>query len=119
MENLIRELSRIDWIWAVAEHDNVYIKLGALPIRSHGDGVDRSRPPTSEEIERAWSPWMSECIDAFGASRCMFESNFPVQKLFASYQVTWNGFKRVAAGASADEKRWLFHGAAAAAYRLD
>ena len=102
----------------MAEQSNVYIKLGAFPIRSSGDGIDRSMPPTSVEIETAWAPWMRECIETFGAERCMFESNFPVQKLFASYHVTWNGFKRIAAGASADEKRSLFAGAAAAAYRL-
>jgi len=102
----------------VAEYDNTYIKLGAIPIRRSGDGVDRSLPPTSQETAVAWKPWMQECIEAFGASRSIFESNFPVQKLFASYHVTWNAFKRVAASASTDEKAALFHDAAVAAYRL-
>ncbi len=116
-----REAVFTDWeagIRAVAARDNVFIKLGAVPIRSRGDGVDRTVPPTSEETARAWAPWMHACIDAFGPARCIFESNFPVQKLFASYGVTWNAFKRVAAHASDDEKRWLFHDAALAAYRL-
>ena len=110
-----------DWragINQVAEHPNVYMKLGAMPIRSSGDGVDRSKPPTSEETAAAWQPWMQACIDAFGVERCFFESNFPVQKLFASYHVTWNAFKRIAVGASDDEKRWLFHDASLAAYRI-
>ncbi len=110
-----------DWlagIKQVAAHDNVFIKLGALPIRKSGDGVDRSLPPTSDETVTAWKPWISECIDAFGPARCIFESNFPVQKLFASYHVTWNAFKKLAASASEDEKRHLFHDAAVAAYRL-
>ncbi len=110
-----------DWqegIRAVAARPNTYMKLGAMPIRAHGDGVDRSLPPTSRETAAAWQPWMESCIEAFGVQRCFFESNFPVQKLFASYHVTWNAFKRLAAGASADEKGWLFHDAALAAYRV-
>lgn len=110
-----------DWskgIEKVAAHENVYIKLGAFPIRRHNDGIDRSLPPTSEEIEKAWSPWMHFCIEAFGTARAMFESNFPVQKLFSSYHVTWNAFKRIASGATMDEKADLFYNAAAAAYRL-
>jgi predicted TIM-barrel fold metal-dependent hydrolase len=107
-----------DGIRKVAACDNVYIKLGALPVRRPGDGIDRSVPPTSEEVAAAWAPWMDFCIEAFGPARSMFESNFPVQKLWSSYQVTWNAFKRIAAGASADEKRDLFGGAATAAYRL-
>ncbi len=116
-----REAVFADWregIRAIAARPNTYMKLGALPIRSHGDGVDRTLPPTSQETATAWRPWMESCIDAFGAQRCFFESNFPVQKLFASYPVTWNAFKHIAAGASADEKRWLFHDAALAAYRI-
>lgn len=116
-----REEVFADWRAAVedlAHRPNVYMKLGALPIRMPGDPVDRSRPPGSEEIARAWRPWMEVCIEAFGPARCMFESNFPVQKRWSSFQTTWNAYKRIAQGASADEKRALFAGAAAAAYRL-
>lgn len=111
-----------DWragVDRIAARDNAYMKLGALPIRMPGDPVDRSLPPTSEEIAAAWAPWMSVCIEAFGPRRSMFESNFPVQKRWSSYQTTWNAFKRIAAGASAAEKADLFAGAARRAYRLD
>ena len=70
----------------------------------------------SEEIAAAWGPWMLTCIELFGAGRCMFESNFPVQKRWSSFAITWNGFKRIAAGASADEKRDLFAGTARRIY---
>lgn len=101
----------------VAKRPNVYLKLGALPILRAAD-ADRSVPPGSEEVAAAWKPWMDYCIETFGTNRCMFESNFPVQKLWSSYAVTWNAFKRLAAGANADEKKALFEGAARAAYRL-
>ena len=102
----------------VSERENVYIKLGALPIRMPYYKGDRSLPPGSEEVAAAWRPWMETCIDAFGPERSMFESNFPVQKRWCSYQVCWNAFKRIAAGASFDEKTALFSAAAARAYRI-
>jgi predicted TIM-barrel fold metal-dependent hydrolase len=62
---------------------------------------------------------METCIDAFGPARSMYESNFPVQKRWCSYQVCWNAFKRISAGASAGEKTELFAAAAARAYRME
>ena len=59
------------------------------------------------------------CIDKFGPERCMFESNFPPDRESVSYPILWNAFKRIAGGYSADEKRALFHGTAAKAYRLN
>ncbi|MGY9057049.1 MAG: amidohydrolase family protein, partial [Alphaproteobacteria bacterium] len=99
---------------AVAAHQNVFVKLGAMPIPR----TDKSLPPGSAEIAKAWDPWMNTCIEAFGPDRSMFESNFPVQKRWSSYQTTWNAFKRIAAGASDNEKKALFSGAATRAYRL-
>ncbi|HTR62427.1 MAG TPA: amidohydrolase family protein, partial [Candidatus Binataceae bacterium] len=58
------------------------------------------------------------CIDKFGPQRCMFESNFPVDKASCSYAVLWNAFKKIAAGFNVEEKAALFHGTAAKAYRL-
>jgi len=111
-----------DWsagIKRVAERPNVTVKLGALPIRMPDFDGDRSLPPGSGEVAAAWRPWIETCIAAFGAPRAMFESNFPVQKRWCSYQVCWNAFKLIAKGASATEKRDLFAGAAARAYRIE
>ena len=80
--------------------------------------ADKSKPPGSEEVADAWRPWFDACIEAFGADRCMFESNFPVQRIWSSYAITWNAFKRIAAGASATEKADLFAGTATRAYRI-
>jgi L-fuconolactonase len=103
----------------VSKRDNVFVKLGALPIRMPSYDGDRSLPPGSEEVAAAWRPWMETCIDAFGPARSMYESNFPVQKRWCSYQVCWNAFKRISAGASAADKTDLFSGAAARAYRIE
>jgi L-fuconolactonase len=111
-----------DWrarIRRVGERENVFIKLGALPIRMPGYEGDRSLPPGSEEVAQAWRPWIETCIDAFGPSRSMYESNFPVQKRWCSYQVCWNAFKRLSANATPAEKVELFAGAAARAYRME
>ena len=106
-------------ITRVSNRNNVFIKLGAMPIRMPGFEGDRSLPPGSAEVAAAWRPWMETCIEAFGPARSMYESNFPVQKRWCSYQVCWNAFKRISASASASDKADLFAGAAARAYRLE
>ena len=103
---------------ALASHKNVHVKLGALPVRRSGPRPAGAAPLSSEEIASAWRPFFEVCVEQFGAGRCMFESNFPVQKRWCSYAVLWNACKRLAAGASAPEKSALFSGTAARAYRL-
>jgi len=98
---------------------NVHVKLGGLGMRLFGFDVHtHDLPPSSEELAAAWRPYIECCITAFGANRAMFESNFPVDKGSGSYPVFWNAFKRIAAGASADEKAALFAGTASRFYRL-
>ena len=101
----------------LAKHPNVTVKLGALPIRLPGvSNASKDTPPSSEEVAAAWRPWLETSIALFGADRCMFESNFPVQKRWCSYQVVWNAFKRLAVNASSAEKTALFAGTAARVY---
>jgi L-fuconolactonase len=103
----------------LARCPNVHVKLGGLGMRLFGfDFASRPRPPSSEELAQAWRPYIETCVEAFGAQRCMFESNFPVDKGTCSYAVLWNAFKRIAAGASFTEKQWLFSGTASKVYRL-
>lgn len=104
---------------SLAQCPNVHVKLGGLGMRLFGfDFASQARPPTSEALATAWRPYVETCIEAFGAQRCMFESNFPVDKGSCSYHVLWNAFKRIAAGASAQDKRWLFSETARRVYRL-
>ena len=76
-------------------------------------------PPSSEQLATAWRPYVETCIEAFGAKRAMFESNFPVDKGSYGYGNFWNACKLLAKGASASEKASLFHGTAAKVYRLN
>ena len=79
----------------------------------------RCRKPGRRHAKAAeWGPYIETCIEAFGAERCMFESNFPVDKGACSYPVVFNAFKRLAHGASASEKADLFAGTASRFYRL-
>jgi predicted TIM-barrel fold metal-dependent hydrolase len=99
---------------------NAYVKLGGLGMRINGyDFHEKADPPSSETLAEAWRPYIETCIEAFGASRCMFESNFPVDKGSYSYPVFWNTCKLLAKGASKTEKAELFAGTAARFYRLD
>jgi len=96
------------------------MKLGGMMMRAAlYDYKAAQRPISSEELAAAWRPYMETCIDLFGARRCMFESNFPVEKMGIGWATLWNAFKRIAADASAEEKLALFSGTARRVYRLD
>ncbi|WP_424812432.1 amidohydrolase family protein [Roseococcus sp. YIM B11640] len=111
-------------LWSAAMKElatcpNVMVKLGGLGMRLPGFGLEQGeRAPSSEVLAQHWRPWMERCIELFGTSRCMFESNFPVDKGGFGYAAGWNAFKRLAAGASQDEKADLFWRSATRFYRL-
>src|SRR6516165_196742 len=99
---------------------NVCVKLGGLGMRMGNFGFhERPDPPSSELLATTWRPYIATCIEAFGAARCMFESNFPVDKGSYSYPVFWNACKLLTKGASDAEKADLFRGTATRFYRLD
>jgi L-fuconolactonase len=99
--------------------ENVVLKIGALIRPLSGERWDkREVKASSEEIAAAWGDEIAFAIDGFGPSRCMFESNFPVDKACFGYVEIWNAFKRMAASFSPAEKLDLFHDTAARAYRL-
>ena len=110
--------------WSAAIRDlagcpNVAVKLGGMAMRINGwDFHERADPPSSVDLAAAWKPYVDVCIEAFGASRCMFESNFPVDKGSYGYQAFWNACKILAKDASASEKADLFCGTASRFYRL-
>jgi predicted TIM-barrel fold metal-dependent hydrolase len=104
----------------LAKSPNVAVKLGGLSCPYVGlPCSDRARVPArSEDLARDFRPYLETCIEIFGAERCMFEGNYPVEGVSASYLSIWNAFKRVAHGASPQEKRALFQETAARVYRL-
>ena len=107
-------------IRTLATCPNMHVKLGGLGMNICGfEFHKRPSPPSSEELAAAWQPYTETCIEAFGAERCMFESNFPVDKASTGYAVLWNAFKRLAARASPSEKAQLFRDTAMRFYRLD
>lgn len=104
----------------LASCPNVVAKLGGINMAVNGFGWHkRAKPPTSDELVAATRDWYLHSIDVFGPERCMFESNFPVDKLSCSYGVLWNAFKKIAKDMSAGERASLFHDTAARVYRLD
>ena len=111
-----------DWkrqIAEIAECPNVVVKLGGLGMPLCGfDWSERDEKPGSVELSEAMAPYYIWCIEQFGVDRCMFESNFPVDKVSYSYTVMWNAFKRMTKDFSADERNALFHDTATRVYRL-
>lgn len=103
----------------LAARPNTYLKLGGIGMPMMGYRWDkRDTPAGSDELTQIWGGPIRWAIETFGPERCLFESNYPVDGRGAGYVVLWNAFKRITADCSADEKRWLFHDSAAAAYRL-
>jgi L-fuconolactonase len=103
----------------LAKCPNVVAKLGGINMPVNGFGWHRRpSPPSSDELVAATRDYYLHAIDQFGPKRCMFESNFPVDKISCSYVVLWNVFKKIAAGFNAEEKAWLFHRTAAEVYRV-
>jgi L-fuconolactonase len=104
----------------LAKCPNITMKLGGMMMRSAAfDYGAAERPISSQELATLWRPYIETCIDLFGADRCMFESNFPVEKMGIGYAALWNAFKHIASSASASEKQALFSGTARRAYRLE
>ncbi|MBM3343833.1 MAG: amidohydrolase [Betaproteobacteria bacterium] len=112
-----------DWrrgIAAAAACPNIVMKLGGVGQKRFGfDWHARTKPIGSQELADALAPLMHYCIDQFGPQRCMFESNFPVDKISYSYTVVFNAFKRLSQPYSAAERAALFHDTAARVYRID
>ncbi len=103
----------------IAQHPNVVAKLGGLAMPDNGFGWDhRQAPASSDELVAAQRRYYLHTIECFGPQRCMFESNFPVDKRSISYPVLWNGLKKIAAGFTADERTAMFSGTATRVYRL-
>jgi predicted TIM-barrel fold metal-dependent hydrolase len=112
-------------IWAASIRElgrcqNVVVKLGGLAM--HNCDMPSRGPAAgcgSVELAGLWKPYIETCIEAFGPGRAMFESNYPVDRWGATYPVLWNAFKRITAGASAEEKAALYAGNAARFYRIE
>ncbi|MGF1596770.1 MAG: amidohydrolase family protein [Acidimicrobiales bacterium] len=104
----------------LAELPNLHLKLGGIGMALYGLGWHhRPTAPSSQDLADAWGGVVSWCIERFGTDRCMFESNFPVDRRSCSYTVLWNAFQRMVEDASPTEKADLFHDSASRFYRLD
>ena len=107
-------------IAAVAACPNVVVKLGGLGMPRIGFGWHgREVPIGSEELAEAMSPWLTYCIEQFGPNRCMFESNFPPDKVSFSYNVMYNAFKIMSGSYSSTERAAMLHDTAVRVYRID
>jgi len=104
---------------AIAECPNVVAKLGGLAMPDNGFGWDtRDQPPNSEEFVEAQARYYHHTIECFGPDRCMFESNFPVDRLSISYAVLFNALKKIASRYSESEQTAMFSGTARRVYRI-
>jgi len=106
-------------IAAIAQCENVVAKIGGMAMPDNGFGWDSAdRPASSDEFVAAQRRYYLHAIECFGPERCMFESNFPVDRFSLSYRTVWNAFKKLTADFSPDERTAMFSGTARRVYRL-
>lgn len=104
---------------AAARCLNLTVKLGGLGIHYVGMGFDhRAQTPSAVELAEAYAPYIDTCIEAFGPQRCMFQSNFPVERASSGYRDLWNAFKLITYRCTEDEKTQMFQSTAERIYRL-
>jgi predicted TIM-barrel fold metal-dependent hydrolase len=103
----------------IAALPNTVAKIGGLAMPDNGFGWNTAdRPPTSDEFLAQQSRYYLHAIECFGPDRCMFESNFPVDRLSLSYRVLWNAYKKMTVGFSTSERAALFSGTASRVYKV-
>jgi L-fuconolactonase len=103
----------------LAKCSNMVVKLGGVgSMRSGYDWHERTVKPSSLELAKTLRPYFEHCIEQFGVDRCLFESNFPVERAANTYINLWNAFKRMTENYSVDEREALFHDTAVRIYRI-
>ena len=103
----------------LAERPNVFLKVGGMGMPVFGFGFEnKPHPAASAALAEVWRPLIDICISAFGTQRCMFESNYPVDRQASRYVEIWNAFKKATRSLSHSEREDLFFGTACRAYRL-
>ena len=102
----------------LATHENVYLKVGGIGYKSFVEDVVWEGPRSSEWLADYWRPEIAFCVETFGPSRCMFESNYPADQPLCDYVVLWNTFKRTSSDFSPGERAELFELTARRAYSL-
>lgn len=106
-------------IQELSTYPNAVVKFGGLGMATFGFGwAGRPNPPDSQEMAKAIAPYFMDCVESFGADRCIFESNFPPDRVSYSYTTLWNAFKRIVKDFSPDEQSALFYDNAVRVYRL-
>lgn len=117
-----RDAVRAEWqraMRALALRPNVCVKIGGMGMPMFGFGFEAgAAPAASQALAQAWQPYIDLCLDAFEPQRCMFESNFPVDKQSCGYTELWNAFKLASRSFSEPERRDLFYRSACRTYRL-
>ena len=100
-----------DWrhnLREVARRPNVVLKVGGVGMPVYGFGLQDGRRPDSATLTELWRPYIEAAVETFGPERCMFESNFPMDKMSFDSDSLWNAFKRLSAGYSPAERTSLF-----------
>jgi len=106
-------------ICEVARRPNTQMKLSGLAAKRIGLGLEnRTTPATAIELAAVWRPYVEACIEAFGAQRCIWGSNYPVEASLCDYGTLIDAYKLATGACSDAEKEAIFSGNATRTYSL-
>jgi len=86
---------------------NIVSKLSGL-----GTFIHRNDPAHVADV-------LTETVTIFGAGRCLFGSNFPIEKLWTSYRELVDAYLAATASLRADQRDAVLRTTASRVYRLD
>ena len=104
----------------LSSFENVYLKIGGIGMENYfsTQWANKPTPPSSDQVVSVWNEKILWCIDTFGTEKCMFESNYPVDRQTLPYSVIWNSFQKITNSFSRTEKDNLFWQTAATVYGI-
>tara|TARA_B100000700_G_C14949902_1_gene811155 strand:- start:321 stop:1322 length:1002 start_codon:yes stop_codon:yes gene_type:complete len=121
-----KKSAEVDELWRnalqdLSRYENVFLKVGGIGMDNYFSTgwTGLSSPPSSETVAEFWRERIQWCIDTFSPSRCMFESNFPVDRQSLTYSVLWNAFQLIAGIYDNSEKEYLFSKTACSVYKIN
>lgn len=104
----------------LAEQPNAHVKLSGLLMPLTGHGLHkRAGPASAAEIAELIEPFVNHALDVFGPERCLWASNFPMDKVAASLETVIEAYARVVAERGETVLRQVFRDNALKFYAID
>ena len=120
-DDLVVVVEHTGWPRSGSEGERVLWRAGITALAALGDNVvcklsGLAMPLGTMSVD-AFAPWLEFAIEAFGADRCVFASNFPVDSMYGTFDELYTTFSDVTAGCDDETREKLFASNAERVYR--